>query len=130
MHSPSSESAKGAWQTQDICCPKSGCLGISAKWNSFCTIKEFTEALLNTLEAAALVAVARGEALADGGGGKEAGDEDVSSRGGLCLGGVGGELRRVGVVEGVLLDGQGEAKSRNGEEQKEAHHTGSSPQDL
>ena len=62
--------------------------------------------------------------------GKEAGDEDVSSRGGLCLGGVGGELRRVGVVEGVLLDGQGEGKSRNGEEQTEAHHTGSSPQDF
>ena len=84
----------------------------------------------STLETVALVAVARGEAVADGGGGKEAGDEDVTSRGGPCLGGVGGELRRVGVVEGVLLDGQGEGKSRNGEEQKEAHHTGSSPKNL
>ena len=129
MHSPSSESTKGAWQTQKIG-PKSpsGSLGIFE-------LDDINEFILqcnakSTLETVALVAVARGEAVADGGGGKEAGDEDVTSRGGPCLGGVGGELRRVGVVEGVLLDGQGEAKSRNGEEQKEAHHTGSSPQDL
>ena len=82
------------------------------------------------MDTVALVAVARGEAVADGGGGKEAGDEEVRSRGGLRLGGVGGELRRVGDVEDVLLDGQGEAKSRNGEEQIEAHHPGSSPEDL
>ena len=87
--------------------------------------------LKHTLETLALVAVARGKAVADGGGGKEAGDEEVRSRGGLRLGGVGGELRRVGDVEGVLLDGQGEAMSRNGEEQiEEAHHPGSSPEDL
>ena len=76
-----------------------------------------------TLDTVALVAVARGETVADGGGGKEAVDEEVSV-------GVGGELGRVGDVEGVLLDGQGEANSRNGEEQIEAHHHDSSPKDL
>ena len=76
-----------------------------------------------------MVAVARGEAVADGGGGEEAGDEDIRSREGLCLR-VGGELRRVGDVEGVLLDGQGEAKCKNGKEQTEAHHPCSSPEDL
>ena len=82
------------------------------------------------MDTVALVAVARGEAVADGGGGEEAGDEDVRSREGLCLGGVGGQLGRVEDVEGVLLDGQGEAKSRHGEEKEEAHHPGSSPEDL
>ena len=83
------------------------------------------------MDTVALVAVARDEAVADGGGGKEAGDEDVRSSEGLRLGGVGGELRRVGDVEDVLLDGQGEAKSRNREEQiEEAHHHGSSQEDL
>ena len=70
----------------------------------------------------ALVAVARGLAIADGRGRKEAGDEDVWIREGHRLGGVGGELRRVGDVEGVLLDGQAQAKRRNGEEQVEARH--------
>ena len=66
------------------------------------------------METVALVAVARGEAVADGGGGEEAGDEDVRSREGLRLGGVSGDLRRVGDVEGVLLEG----KIRHGEEQE------------
>ena len=52
----------------------------------------------------------------DGGGGEEARDEDVRSREGL--GAVGVELGRVGDVEGVLLDGQDEGKSSNGEEQE------------
>ena len=47
-------------------------------------------------------------------GGEEARDEDVRSREGL--GAVGVELGRVGDVEGVLLDGQGEGRSRHGEE--------------
>ena len=79
------------------------------------------------MDTVALVAVARGEAVADGGGGEEAGDEDVRSREGLRLGALAGELRR---VEDVLLDGQAEAKGRHREEQVEAHHPGSSPEDL
>ena len=53
----------------------------------------------------ALVAVVGGEAVADGGGRQQVGEEDVRIRGGV-----------VKVVVGVLLDGQGIAKSRNGEE--------------
>ena len=65
----------------------------------------------------------------DEGGGEEARDEDVRSREGL--GAVGVELGRVGDVEGVLLDGQGEGKSRHGEVQIETHHhPGSSTEDL
>ena len=83
------------------------------------------------MDTVALVAVARGEAVADGGGGEEVGDEDVRSREGLRLGNVAAELRRVGDVDGVLLDGQGEGKGRQGEDQEEAHHhPGSSPEDL
>ena len=77
-----------------------------------------------------MVAVARGEAVADGGGGEEKGEGDVQSRGSLRLGGVAGELRRVGGVEGVLVDGQGEAKSNHGEEHVETYHLGSPPEDL
>ena len=84
------------------------------------------------MDTVALVAVVRGEAVADGGGGEEVGDEDVRSKEGLRLGNVAAaELRRVGDVEGVLLDGQGEGKGRQGEDQEEAHcHPGSSPEDL
>ena len=60
-----------------------------------------------------MVAVARGEAVADGGGREEAGDEEVRSREGLRLGGVAGGLRRVGGVEGEILDKQGEGESRH-----------------
>ena len=74
------------------------------------------------MDTVALVAVVRGEAVPDGGGGEEVGDEDVRSREGLRLGSVAAELRRVGDVEGVLLDGQGEGKGRQGEDQEEAHH--------
>ena len=84
-----------------------------------------SNAMLNTLLTVAAVAVVRGDAVTDIGGGEEAGDDDV-------LGGVvwvGVELRRVGDVECVLIDGQGQAKSRNREEQVE-HHPGSSPEDL
>ena len=81
-----------------------------------------SNAMLNTLLTVAAVAVVRGDAFTDSGGREEAGDDDV-------LGGVGGELRRVGDVLCVLIDGQGQAKSRNREEQVE-HHPGSSPEDL
>ena len=86
--------------------------------------------MLNTLITVALVAVVRRLAIADGRGRKEAGDEDVWIREGHRLGGVGGELRRDGDVDGVLLDGQAQAKSRNGEEQVEAHHHDSASEDL
>ena len=71
----------------------------------------------NTLDTVALVAVAGGEAVADGGGGQQAGEEDVRIREGLRLGG--GVEDVVGVLldgQGVVLHGQGIAKSRNGEE--------------
>ena len=69
------------------------------------------------MDTVALVAVAGGEAVADGGGGQQAREEDVRIRECLRLGG--GVEDVVGVLldgQGVVLHGQGIAKSRNGEE--------------
>ena len=86
--------------------------------------------MLITLITVAFVAVVSSLAIVDRRGGKEVGDEDIRIREGHRLRGVGGELSRVGDVEGVLLDGQAQAKSRNGEEQVEAHHHDSASEDL
>ena len=78
-----------------------------------------------TLGTVALVAVVGGDAVLDGGGGEQVGEQLGWGRQGLWLRAVGGRHLLV-----VLVDGQAEAKRGNGEEHLEEHHLVSTQEDL